>query len=268
MSSIQKSIHQIAALEELSHRETALNKIAPSIKIIITFIYIVAVVSFRTTDITGLIIFASFPVFFMLIGEIPIKPLFFRCMVALPFTFFAGISNLILDRTVIFNIGKFSVTKGMVTFTTLLLKTILTVMAVLILVAATSMNDIIYALIGMHVPSLIVIQIMMIYRYMSVLLREASLMYHAYLLRAPKEKGIRLVDMGSFLGQLILRSIDRAERIYQSMLCRGFEGGIAFAKRKVPVIKNCLIIILASIVIVFFRVVNIGEIIGRLIMMT
>jgi cobalt/nickel transport system permease protein len=30
--------------------------------------------------------------------------------------------------------------------------------------------------------------------------------------------------MGSFTGQLILRSFDRAERVYQAMICRGFHG--------------------------------------------
>ena len=156
----------------------------------------------------------------------------------------------------------------MVTFLTLLLKTILTVMAVLILAAATRMNDMIYALISMHIPSLIVIQIMMTYRYMSVLMKEASLMYHAYLLRAPKEKGIRLADMGSFLGQLILRSFDRAERIYQSMQCRGFEGRITLLKRETPVVKHWLMVSLAGIVMLALRIVNIGEMVGRLFMIS
>jgi cobalt/nickel transport system permease protein len=30
--------------------------------------------------------------------------------------------------------------------------------------------------------------------------------------------------MGSFLGQLLLRSVDRAERVYRAMKCRGFSG--------------------------------------------
>jgi cobalt/nickel transport system permease protein len=37
-----------------------------------------------------------------------------------------------------------------------------------------------------------------------------------------KRKGIAMKDMGSFTGQLLLRSFDRAERIYNAMKCRGY----------------------------------------------
>jgi cobalt/nickel transport system permease protein len=31
-------------------------------------------------------------------------------------------------------------------------------------------------------------------------------------------------DMGSFLGQLLIRSFDRSTRVYNAMQCRGFAG--------------------------------------------
>ncbi|MDD3172842.1 MAG: cobalt ECF transporter T component CbiQ [Herbinix sp.] len=260
MSSINKSIQQITALEELAHRDTLLNKLAPSVKLIITFIYVITVISFRPLDVSGLVFFASFPVFLMIIGEIPFQVLLSRCMIALPFAFFAGLSNLFLEKNTIFYFGKFGITEGEITFTSLMLKAVLTVMAVLLLVASTSMNDLIYTLISLHIPSILVIQIMMTYRYMSVLLKEASLMYHAYLLRAPKEKSIKLNDMGTFLGQMILRSIDRAERIYHAMQCRGFNGGMEFSKREKLGIKGWITVVVAGSLIIILRVVNINKI--------
>jgi cobalt/nickel transport system permease protein len=104
---------------------------------------------------------------------------------------------------------------------------------------------------------------MMTYRYMSVLLGEASVMYHAYLLRAPKEKGIKMKDMGSFLGQLILRSFDRADRIYQAMKCRGFEGSITFSHRDKLGVKGWLLIVVVGSVLVILRFVNLSEMIGH-----
>jgi cobalt/nickel transport system permease protein len=126
------------------------------------------------------------------------------------------------------------------------------------------MNDLLYALIGFHLPSLIVIQIMMTYRYMSVLLEETSVMYHAYLLRSPKEKGIKINDMGSFLGQLLLRSFDRAERIYQAMKCRGFEGSISFSRKEKLRGNSWVVILVVGILLLTLRFVNLSEIIGRL----
>jgi cobalt/nickel transport system permease protein len=50
----------------------------------------------------------------------------------------------------------------------------------------------------------------------------------AYCLRNTGRKGIemrpllQLRDMGSFTGQLLIRSFDRADRIYNAMKCRGY----------------------------------------------
>ena len=57
-----------------------------------------------------------------------------------------------------------------------------------------------------------------------MLLNEAVSMHTAYTLRTDNQKGIKMRDMGSFLGQLLLRSTDRAEQVYYAMKCRGFHG--------------------------------------------
>ena len=55
-------------------------------------------------------------------------------------------------------------------------------------------------------------------------------MSEAYHLRAPGQKGIHISAWGSFLGQLLLRSMDRAEDLYESMLLRGFRGEFYYAE--------------------------------------
>lgn len=54
-------------------------------------------------------------------------------------------------------------------------------------------------------------------------------MTDAYRLRAPGQKGIQFSAWGSFLGQLLLRSMDRAEELYASMLLRGFHDHFHYA---------------------------------------
>ena len=264
MSNINKSIMQINALEELAHKDTSIHKLPPLVKLIITLVFIIMVVSFRPTEVSGLIPFTGLVMLCMIIGEIPWKPLAARSLIALPFVFFAGLSNLIISRDIIIHLGTFGITEGMISFTSLLLKTLLTVMAVLVLVSTTAMNDLIYAALSLKVPSIFIIQIMMTFRYISVLVREASLMYHAYLLRAPMEKGIRLKDFGSFLGQLILRSFDRAERIYQAMQCRGFEGNLTFSGKKKLGVKDWLVIVVSLVLMMAMRVFHISEMLGQM----
>jgi len=46
------------------------------------------------------------------------------------------------------------------------------------------------------------------------------------MLRSPlqNENGIHIKDWGAFAGQLVLRTFDRAQRVYQAMCVRGFTG--------------------------------------------
>ncbi len=264
MSSINKSMLQMIAIEELAHKDSPLHRLASLVKLLVTIVYVIVVISFEPENLNGLLLYACFPVFFMMIGDIPMRPFVGRCLFALPFALFAGLSNLILSRNVIMQIGTIEITVGMITFTSLLFKTVLTVMAVLILVSTTMMNDMIYALLKLRVPSVFIILVMMTYRYLVVLAEEASLMYYAYLLRAPREKGIKLKDMGSFLGQLILRSFDRADRIYHAMQCRGFEGRLTFSRSRRIRLVEWLVLFIMIILIIVLRFLNIGELIGKL----
>jgi cobalt/nickel transport system permease protein len=262
MSEIRDSMKRITSLEELAIRDTPLHRIHPAIKLLVTAIYLVVVISFGAEQISGLIAFFFYPILLMTFGEIPFKPLMGRILIALPFTVFAGLSNMLVSREVVMILGGMIITKGMVVFLSILIKTVLTVTAVLLLIATTSMNELLYAMLYFHIPSILVLQITMTFRYLGVLMGEVSVMYHAYILRAPRERGIKLKDMGPFLGQLIIRSFDRADRIYHAMKCRGFEGGITFTNYKKIPFKQLMYLIVGSGILVLLRLVNISEWIG------
>ncbi len=264
MSEIRTSMNQITSLEELATRDTPLHRIHPAIKLLATAIYLVIVISFGADQISGLIIFLFYPILLMTLGEIPFKPLMRRIIIALPFPFFAGLSNMLVSREAVMLLGGVTITKGMIIFLSILIKTVLTVTAVLLLIATTTMNELLYAMLYFRIPSIFVLQITMTFRYLGVLMGEVSVMYHAYILRAPRERGIKLQDMGPFLGQLIIRSFDRADRIYHAMKCRGFEGGVTLPNyHTIPMLQWMYLIVVSSI-LVMMRLVNISEWIGSL----
>ncbi len=115
---------------------------------------------------------------------------------------------------------------------TLMLKGLYSVLSAYILIATTSIDDICYALRILHVPKQIVIVIMLIYRYFGVMAAEADRITTAYKLRAPKQNGIHYKAWGTLVGQWLLRSMDRAEDVYESMLLRGFKGDFTMKKQK------------------------------------
>jgi cobalt/nickel transport system permease protein len=264
MSDLKNSIIKINSLEELSFRDTMIHRLHPAVKLLTTVIYLVIVISFPGYEMSGLLSMVFFPVLCMVLGEIPLRPLCTRLLVALPFTFFAGLSNLFLDREVLLQIGALTVTGGVLGFCSIMIKTVLTVTAILILIATTSMKELLQVLHQFKLPPVMILQLTMTFRYLELLANEALVMYHAYILRAPGEKGIRLKDMGAFLGQLLLRSFGRAERVYYAMKCRGFEGEIRFSEHRKLKATDWSYLLLLSAALILLRSVNISKMIGNL----
>jgi cobalt/nickel transport system permease protein len=70
-------------------------------------------------------------------------------------------------------------------------------------------------------------------------------------------------DMGVFVGQLLLRSFDRAENIYMAMKCRGYDGKFLYAKPQ-PMIKSDWMILLMTAGLLFLmRFFDLGLFIGN-----
>ena len=116
----------------------------------------------------------------------------------------------------------------------------------------------------MHMPEYAVTLLLLTYRYIAVMLREVSVMTDAYSLRAPGEKGIRFRAWGSFLGQLLLRSMDRAQALYDSMLVRGYRGEFYYAGTRPVQGRDLLFLALSAAACMFFRFVPAAQILGSL----
>ena len=89
-------------------------------------------------------------------------------------------------------------------------------------------------------------------------------MTEAYSLRAPGQKGIHVSAWGSFLGQLLLRSMDRAEALYHSMLLRGFRGEYYYAEVPKCGVSGIVFTALCCLAFVCARWVNLPALLGGL----
>ena len=91
-------------------------------------------------------------------------------------------------------------------------------------------------------------------------------MAQAYSLRAPGQKGIHISAWGSFLGQLLLRSMDRAQELYSSMELRGFRGEFFYSD--IPAWRggSTAFMIASCCFFACARLVNIAQLIGNLVM--
>jgi len=98
----------------------------------------------------------------------------------------------------------------------------LCVMAALLLVATTPFTELTAQMRRLRVPMVFVMVFEMTFRYIGVLLEEVHSMIVAYKLRSGGKKALDMRHMGSFLGQIVLRGFDRAERVHAAMRCRGY----------------------------------------------
>lgn len=274
---------KIGSLEILASGVSPVHRLHPGVKLVVTLVYIGTVVSFPAGDLSGPGIFVLYPVVLMPLSGTPWKPLFARLLVSLPFVLAGAVSNLLMLKETVFYIGSFPVTAGMLSFVSILYRTFLAVLAVLILAATTPFPDLVRQLGRMGMPRVFCLQTVMTWRYLNVLISEAGAMYTAYLLRSGGQKGIGMKHMGSFLGLLLLRSFDRAERVYRAMKSRGFDGsfnhaggandaggaggtsGVNGAARRILPVEWLYALALCGVA-VFFRLFNAGDFLGGIIM--
>ena len=89
-------------------------------------------------------------------------------------------------------------------------------------------------------------------------------MIRARALRTFHGRGRGLKVFGSLLGQLLLRSIERAQRIHMAMNCRGFDGDIRMRQPVNFQIRDALFMLFWSSYFVICRTWNIPQLLGSL----
>lgn len=245
MNGFAASLRHMESLEELAGGVSLLHRCSAAAKIVFTFVYIAAVVSFPVYGRPGLLFFFLYPAAAVWAAGLPGRLLFRRTAAALPFVCFAGAANLFLDEAPVEIMGNLSVPGGALSFAVLLAKAFLSVSAVLILAATTPPDVLAGGLRRLHVPCLLILQLLLTWRYLGVLTGEAGTIAAACRMRAPHSRGIRWNDWPALTGALLLRSLDRAERIYRAMQCRLFDPRtVSSAAAKTPLREKAALLFL------------------------
>lgn len=265
MNKIRRSLFEIQTISEMAQKDQWINRIHPLVKLFITIFYIAILVSFNRYHLTGTLGMIIYPLIVFELGEISIKEALYKLRLILPLVCFVGILNPVFDTTPCGTFSGINITTGMISMSTLILKGILSVLASYLLIATTTIEEICFALRILHIPKIIVTQILLIYRYIFVLLSEAEQITHAYSLRAPGQKGIHFKVWGSLIGLLLLRSMDRADEVYQSMCLRGYQGEFYYKSNRKIKFSDIVYLFVWITIILIFRIYPIFELIGNII---
>jgi cobalt ABC transporter, permease protein CbiQ len=226
MRSISEYSFDIGYMDTLAAGDSFLHRLDPRAKLITTAVFIVGVVSLNKYALSALTPFFIFPLALLAIGGLPARYFFKKVLLVSPFAIIMAIFNPLMDRSILVHLGPVGISGGWISFLSIMTRFILTVLAALILVASTGFNAVCRTLTKLGVPRLFVVQLLFFYRYLFVLAGEADRMVRARALRSFNARAMDARIFVSLLGHLLLRTLDRAERIYRAMYCRGFDGTV------------------------------------------
>jgi cobalt/nickel transport system permease protein len=224
MLQIESAFLDLGHLDRLGGGDSAVHRLDPRAKLLTTLVFVSMVVSHGKYELSGLLPFLLFPVVLATTGRLPLLFLLKRLLLVAPFAVLVGVLNPLLDRAILYRLGPVGISGGWVSFLSILLRFCLSISAAFILIATSGFYELCLALEKLRVPKAFVVQLLLLYRYLFVLVEEAIRLARARALRSFGGKGTGLRIAGSLLGHLLLRTLQRARRIYLAMACRGFNG--------------------------------------------
>jgi len=213
-------------IDKYAHLESVIHRWEPRVKIVSILVLIFTIATLQHPQTIGLC-------FLLALGMVLASrlPLGFVTRRLLPVSIFLLPFFVIMPLTVP---GKGAVHILMFSFNPdalqlagqIYVKAISIVMLLVVMIGTAPFVDSMKALERLKVPGVIVQMILFTYRYVFVFLLEMRRMNTALKARNFEKKTDMhtLRTLGNFVGVLLVRSFERAERIYQAMISRGYDG--------------------------------------------
>lgn len=265
MPSLESSIHELGWLDQFAAGRTAVHRVDPRAKTVAVAVFLMCVVSFGRYELLGLVPFVLFPVALMSQSGMPSRELLRRVLWAAPFALAVGVFNPLLDHAILARLGGVPVSGGWVSFASIAARVLLTTSAAVLLIGTTGMERVCAGIERLGVPDVFTTQLLLLYRYIFVLVEETLRLSRARSLRSFGGRGMGIATYGNILGHLLLRTIARAQRVYEAMRCRGFDGRVRLQTRLRMRPADYAFMLGWSAAFLVFRFVNVPLLIGGLV---
>ena len=136
----------------------------------------------------------------------------------------------------------------------ILFKATLGVTMGIVLTAVTTTIELIYGLQKLKLPQVIIAIMSFAIRYIDVFIDEFKRVRISMRSRGYQEKGIKgLIPIAYASGAMLIRGYERGERVYLSMISRGFNGSIELKKREYD---NSVLLIFLTLISIFVLIVD------------
>lgn len=222
--------------DQYRQRESIAHSLDPRTKLLVALALILAVTLTPAGALVAYGLLYLFLLLAVLLARIDLSYVIKRSFIAIPFALAAVTLPLTVPGETLATLpvlgGVTISVEGAIRFVSILIKSWISVQAAILLVAITPFPDLLWALRALHVPSTLVAIVSFAYRYLFVLSDEALRLMQARAARSAVVDGRRSGGSllwrgkvtGRMVGGLMLRSMERSERIYNAMLARGYQG--------------------------------------------
>ena len=215
----------LGRLDKLSRIDAPAQHLDSRIKAIVVGMFILTTVSFPRHEIVPLLPLFSFPAVLIAAGRLPAWYMFQKVCIASLFALAVGILQPVFERQPAELFGR-EIALGWLIFGSIMTRSMLVISASLALLACTGVYPLCAGLARLGLPRLFVVLLLMVYRYLFVIVEEGGRMWNGWQSRSFGKGGLPMRLYGEILGSLLLRTLDRAERVHHSMESRGFDGNI------------------------------------------
>ncbi len=213
-------------LETFSQGQTLLHRLDPRVKICLSLPFAVTAALLQTFPAALSAVAVS--ILLVLMAKLPALEVFKRLALVNLFIFFLW---LFLPFSTpgqdLFSLGPLTCTsQGLALAGLITLKSNSVVLAILALLATSSISSLGHALSRLGLPDKLTFLLLISYRYLEVILQEYHRLQEAAKIRGFKP-GTNLHTYrtyGYLLAMVLLGSYERGQRVYQAMLLRGFQG--------------------------------------------
>jgi cobalt/nickel transport system permease protein len=198
-------------LDNYSHADSPIHRLPAGLKIVAALAALVAIV---TVPVAHLAFFAALAFALLLAAAASLVPGAFL------------LKRMIFLEPMVLGVAVLSLLSpgGLHTFAAIVLRGTLCITTTVLLANTTPLSEILRVLRRFHVPPLLVTTLALMHRYLFVLLEESRRMRRARACRTfTPDRRRAWATLASVVGQLFLRSVDRAERVYAAMCARGWQ---------------------------------------------
>lgn len=212
--------------ERFARGNSLLHKIAPKVKVIVAIAFVTVVaISNSYTVVASALVFACC---LLLLSRLDAVPVLKRLVAANSFTLFLWLTlPITYEGTVVAQLGFLSVSKqGLLLASLITLKTNAIVLSLIALLATSTIASLGHALESLYFPKRLCFLLLFSYRYIFVIHQEYLKLARAAQLRCfvPATNTHTYKTVGYLFGMTLVKSWNRASRIHQAMLLRGFDG--------------------------------------------